>query len=147
MTSLRERPRLDLPPAWIHRILTLQVAQWSFGKIVDLGRHQGTWDEQTVVDVLTAHGRTVLGMPGTPEYRTHGGRPIPVNPTQHAVLTLLLEDTSDETIAATLGISVKVVQKHIRTVCQKAELRDRTSLVLALTSGRVRAVDLDDSHD
>ena len=146
MTSLQTRaPRLD--PFQTKRILELTVAHWSYGKIVDLGRYQKTWTESDVQDVLTAHKRRVPGMPGSSDHITHGGRPIPMSPVQRSIVTLLLEDTSDDDIAWDLDISVKLIRKHIRSICNRAELRDRTSLVLALTAGRIRPVDLDESHD
>jgi DNA-binding CsgD family transcriptional regulator len=146
VTSLQTPPR-TLDPFQVKRILTLTVAHWSYGKIVDLGRYQGTWTEQDVMDVLTAHKRRVPGMPGSSDHATLGGRPIPMSPVQRSIVTLLLEDTSDDDIAWDLDISVKLVRKHIRAICTKADLRDRISLVLALTAGRIRPVDLDDSHD
>jgi DNA-binding CsgD family transcriptional regulator len=146
VTSLQtQTPALD--PFQVKRILTLTVAHWSYGKIVDLGRYQGTWTEQDVMDVLERHKRRVPGMPGSSDHATLGGRPIPMNPLQRSIVTLLLEDTSDEDIAWELDVSVKLIRKHIRAICNRAELRDRISLVLALTNGRIRAVDLDESHD
>lgn len=144
MTSL-QAPALD--PVQVKRILTLTVAHWSYGKIVDLGRYQRTWTEQDVMDVLTRHRRRVPGMPGSHDHATHGGRPVPMNPLQRSIVTLLLEDTSDEDIAWELDVSVKLIRKHIRAICNRADLRDRISLVLALTNGRIRAVDQDESHD
>jgi DNA-binding CsgD family transcriptional regulator len=156
MTSTQTTPSGQVPtfatknlgpnPVATQRILGLAVAHWSWGKIVDLGRYQGTWTADDVHRVLTTHKRRVPGMPGQPDHATHGGRPIPMNPTQRSIVTLLLEDTSDEDIAWELDISVKLVRKHIRAICNHAELRDRISLVLALTSGKIRPVDLDDSH-
>ena len=134
-------------PVATQRILGLATAHWSWGKIIDLGRYQGTWTEDDVRWVLDTHKRRVPGMPGSPDHATHGGRPVPMSPIQRSIVTLLLEDTSDEDISWELDITVKLVRRHIRTICQKAELRDRTSLVLALTGGRIRPVDLDDHHD
>jgi DNA-binding NarL/FixJ family response regulator len=145
VTSLQTQTRA-LDPVQVKRILTLTIAHWSYGKIVDLGRYQGTWTEQDVLDVLHKHKRRVPGMPGSPDHAVLGGRPIPMNPLQRSIVTLLLEDTADDDIAWELDVSVKLIRKHIRAICNKAELRDRISLVLALTSGKIRPVDLEESH-
>jgi DNA-binding CsgD family transcriptional regulator len=146
VTSL-QTPPATLDPVQAKRILMLQVAHWSYGKIVDLGRYQGTWTEDDVRHVLVAHKRRVPGMPGHSSHTALGGRPIPMSPVQRSIVTLLLEDTSDEDIAEELDINARMVRRNIRAICNRADLRDRTSLVLALTAGRIRPVDLDDSHD
>jgi DNA-binding CsgD family transcriptional regulator len=146
VTSLQTPPQA-LDPVQAKRILMLTVAHWSYGKIVDLGRYQGTWTEDDVKHVLHTHKRRVPGMPGDRRNAALGGRPVPMSPVQRSIVTLLLEDTSDEDIAWELDINPRMVRRNIRAICSKADLRDRTSLVLALTTGRIRPVDLDDSHD
>lgn len=158
VTSTQPRRRVgDLPqfatknlgpnPVATQRILGLATAHTSWGKIVDLGRYQGAWTEEDVKWVLDTHKRRVPGMPGSADHGILGGRPIAMNPVQRSIVTLLLEDNSDEEIADELDINARMVRRNIRIICQRAELRDRTSLVLALTGGRIRPVDLDDSHD
>lgn len=68
----------------------------------------------------------------------------PLTPREREVLSYLASGASNKEIAETLGVKVVTIKLHVRGICRKLHVKNRTQA--ALKAGRVGVFPMEASH-